>query len=930
MPRLRPLQAMIVVALFLTSATPTPLNTKLLASHDTSHEEKMSEGAPRVSTTSNGTVTGEIDAAMTGTTVRISVRSDGTQGNAQSNYPSISADGRYVAFVSYADNLVDGDTNGVSDIFVRDNQTNQTSRVSVISLGMQANGPSEAPSMSADGRYIAFASSADNLVGGGTNGAWDVFIHDTQTNQTFRVSVASDGAQGNGDSFLPSISADGRYLAFVSRGSNLVSGDTNDLADIFLHDTQTNQTTRVSIASDGTQANHESWTPSVSADGRYVAFQTDADNLVNSDTNAATDIFVRDIQANQTTRISVASDGTQANRASYGAAISANGRYVALVSYADNLVSGDTNGGRDTFRYDTQTNETIRVSVASDGTQANGESFDQPSISADGRYVAFTSIADNLVSGDTNGQWDLFVHDTQTNQNTRASVASDGTQGTIYTVYNPSISANGRYIAFQSDDANLVAGDTNGVYDVFIHDQGPSLDLPFPHSANQNGLSNIWSYFDHEYPIYEAEPNTARGTIVKYTGEKLIELAKCITNKSCYSGHDGYDFSYGINSSTPVLAAGSGEISASDTDTCIGNYVKINHGRFQTVYEHLQNDSFWKRTGRVNVGDRIGTAGNTGSCSTGVHIHFGVYYDQNSDSIFKYPDELVDPYGWKDRCGLSGTDPWTVTFRDVNNAQHTGATSQWLWNFSPPLCAKLQSGSPKILTTNDGVILNIPSDAVNAAAFLSYNIAPDLGATTGSTVATSISNEPITTATGHTFQVTAYYTDSTVLTEFASPITITVPYTDSDLSYGDPLSLDLYQWDETSITWLPLTTTVDIASHQATAIADKTGVFSLRAQALNPAPVLSSVFPISVSNSSSTDIVVAGTGFLPAATLNLDLSGLEVSYVSSTTLTGTIPAHLDPGTYDLILRNPDGQTALLPDATTIKSSIFLPLILHNH
>ena len=417
-----------------------------------------------------------------GTTTRVSVASDGTQGNGDSyGYtanarPSISADGRYVAFSSVATNLVLGDTNDVCDVFVHDRQTGQTTRVSVASDGTQGNGESHSGSsaISADGRYVAFSSVATNLVPDGTNGAKDVFVHDRQTGQTTRVSVASDGTQGNSISFDPSISADGRYVTFVSWASNLISGDTNGCNDIFVHDRQTGQTTRVSVASDGTQGNNVSFYPSISADGRYVAFYSDASNLVPDGTNGAKDVFVHDRQTGQTTRVSVASDGTQGNDNSFDPSISADGRYVAFVSYASNLVSGDTNGGVHVFVHDRQTGQNTRVSVASDGTQGNSVSLD-PSISADGRYVAFSSVATNLVLGDTNDVCDVFVHDRQTGQTTRVSVASDGTQGNGESHSGSSaISADGRYVAFESAADNLVNGDTTGYGDVFVHDRGPA------------------------------------------------------------------------------------------------------------------------------------------------------------------------------------------------------------------------------------------------------------------------------------------------------------------------------------------------------------------------------------------------------------------------------------------------------------------------
>jgi Tol biopolymer transport system component len=242
---------------------------------------------------------------------RVSVDSNGTQGNNGSLDPSISADGRYIAFRSFANNLVSGDTNNTSDIFVYDTVANTTRIVSVDDNGTQGNDDSSRPSISADGRYVAFVSYASNLVSGDTNNASDIFVYDTVANTTRIVSVATDGTQGDRDSLTPSISADGRYVAFGSYASTLVSGDTNNVNDTFVYDTVVNTTRIVSVATDGTQGNKDSGTPSISADGRYVAFVSDASNLVSGDTNNTSDIFVYDTVANTTRIVSVATDGTQ-------------------------------------------------------------------------------------------------------------------------------------------------------------------------------------------------------------------------------------------------------------------------------------------------------------------------------------------------------------------------------------------------------------------------------------------------------------------------------------------------------------------------------------------------------------------------------------------------------------------------------------------
>ena len=398
----------------------------------------------------------------------VSVASDGTQGNGRNTYyPSISADGRLVAFYSDATNLVPGDTNEETDVFVHDWQTGETTRVSVASDGTQGNDFSVFPSISSDGHYVAFYSRATNLVPGDTNGLLDVFVHDRQTGETERVSVASDGTEGTGDTIkYHSISADGLFVAFSSRASDLVPGDTNGEIDVFVHDRQTGETTRVSVASDGTQGDGTSWRPSISSDGHHVAFQSSASNLARGDTNEGFDVFVHDRQTGETTKVSVVSDGTQGDGRSWRPSLSADGHYVAFDSAATNLVPGDTNEGFDVFVHDRQTGETTRVSVASDGTQGNDFSC-VPSIGAEGRYVAFLSSAFNLVVGDSNNIDDIFVHDRETRETVRLSTSSDGTQGNGRSNL-PSISADGRYVAFHSLSSNLVPEDTNGGTDIFV------------------------------------------------------------------------------------------------------------------------------------------------------------------------------------------------------------------------------------------------------------------------------------------------------------------------------------------------------------------------------------------------------------------------------------------------------------------------------
>jgi Tol biopolymer transport system component len=402
---------------------------------------------------------------------RVSVASDGTQGNSESGKttfrPPISADGRFVAFRSVASNLVSGDTNNQSDIFVHDRQTGVTERVSVASDGTQSNGDSGDPSISGDGRYVAFESGASNLVPDDNNAETDIFVHDRQTGVTERVSVASDGTQSNSGSENPSVSGDGRFVAYFSWASNLVPGDTNIWEDVFVHDRQTGVTELVSVAADGTQADNDACVfPSISSDGRYVAF-TSAASLVPGDANHHSDVFVHDRETRMTELVTIASDGTQGNDHSRYSSISGDGRYVAFESAASNLVPGDANGSwSDVFVHDRETGVTERVSVATDGIQFDGRSGN-PTISGDGRFVVYWVDASQLVPDDPPGWNDSFVHDRETGVTERVNVTADGTRGNAGSSF-PSISGNGRFVAFPSEASNLVRGDTNGVSDVFV------------------------------------------------------------------------------------------------------------------------------------------------------------------------------------------------------------------------------------------------------------------------------------------------------------------------------------------------------------------------------------------------------------------------------------------------------------------------------
>jgi Tol biopolymer transport system component len=401
----------------------------------------------------------------------VSVTLDGTPARDWSGEPSVSADGRYVAFTSAAGNLVAGDTNSVKDVFVRDRQAGKTTRVSVDSAGAQGNNYSGAPSISADGRYVAFGSLASNLVAGDTNRYDDVFVHDLQTHVTSRVSVGPLGVQATKDSFNPAISADGRFVAYESYASNLVGNDTNGGFDVFEYDRLVDYTLRVSVDSNNVQGNGWSLSPSISADGRYVAFDSEASNLVAGDTNKFRDVFVHDRYTWQTDRVTVNANGVQADNGSRFATISADGRYVTFESFASNLVAGDTNDESDVFLADRQTRAVTGLNVLPTGEQdrRGGSAINHSRISADGQFVVFHTFQDGLVPNDTNGSWDIFLRDRDTATTTRVSLTNDGAQ-TDNGSDRPAISADGRHVAFASYASNIVPDCPAWTTNVFIRD----------------------------------------------------------------------------------------------------------------------------------------------------------------------------------------------------------------------------------------------------------------------------------------------------------------------------------------------------------------------------------------------------------------------------------------------------------------------------
>ena len=376
------------------------------------------------------------------------------------------ASGSFVLFYSSADNLVAGDTNSSTDIFVENLNTGAVTRVSTNGIGAQADNSSFAPVFSSDGNNVAFYSFADNLVAGDSNGVADVFVKNLLTGAIVRASTDSTGAQSDGGSYGPVFSPDGAKVAFYSDATNLVAGDTNARTDIFIKDLSLGTTTRVSTASDGSQANDSSYGVVFSPDGSKIAFQSVASNLVTGDTNGFTDLFVKDLVSGVVTRVSTAGDGAQGDAGSFAPVFSPDGTKIAFWSDADNLVSGDTNFSSDIFVKNLVTGAITRISTGAAGQEADGGSSG-PAFSPDGTKVAFYSEADNLVSGDTNDSGDVFIKDLSSGAITRVSVGASGGQTDDWS-FGPVFSSDGSKIGFNSNAGNIVSGDTNGTVDVFV------------------------------------------------------------------------------------------------------------------------------------------------------------------------------------------------------------------------------------------------------------------------------------------------------------------------------------------------------------------------------------------------------------------------------------------------------------------------------
>jgi murein DD-endopeptidase MepM/ murein hydrolase activator NlpD len=469
-----------------------------------------------------------------------------------------------------------------------------------------------------------------------------------------------------------------------------------------------------------------------------------------------------------------------------------------------------------------ETGQTTRVSVSTNRNQANDDS-EWASISSYGRYIVFSSNASNLVPGDTNGVWDLFVHDMVSSETFRVSVASTGEQGngSSRQWIRSSISNDGTLIAFESNASNLVSGDTNGFSDVFVHETdmpiGPFLDLPiqytnFPKAANgyygSSSRGRVMSWFDHSATGQSVTIWSGRIS----TGDPQTNVNTCATydRAGCYDGHNGIDFRP-TNSDETVYAAANGMVFGV-VNNCIvgvtkcgnyfGNQVWIDHGNgYTTLYGHLKLVSV---TNGTEITDRmaqpLGIIGSTGN-SIGTHLHFGLYKGQN----------VVDPYGYQEVDYL-----WIHKPYDQQQANSSGGSA----------------------TTPSGISsVTVPAGAVSDPITLElWDIPPVAG--TSATLR----------STGNSFwmRVLEWLTGGSSTSEMASastnsfdlPVTITVKYDPASMPHFDFSLATINQWDDAAQAWISLLTSLDTINKQASAETSQPGYFDLQAPLICPEDTL--------------------------------------------------------------------------------------------
>lgn len=698
--------------------------------------------------------------AAAATNELVSVATDGSQATALCGLPWASADGRWVAFVSTAGNLAPGDTNAKSDIFVRDRLLGVTVRVSVATDGTQADGDSTNPCLSGDGRYVAFESIASNLVADDTNGVQDVFVHDLATGVTERVSVPAGGGEPDRASREARLSGDGRYVVFTSSATNLVPGDVNGRDDVFLYDRLAGALELVSVSTGGAQGNGLSARPFITPDGRFVAFHSDAGNLVAGDTNARRDVFLRDRLLGTTERVSLGAAG-QGNGPSQEPALSADGLLVAFSSTAGNLVTGDTNGQSDVFVRDRLLSTTECASVTSAGALGAGASG-SCSLSADGRYVAFSSLA-VLTAGDTNNTWDIMLRDRLAATTERVSITNLGLQANGASLY-PCLDAAGLTVVFQSGAPNLVEGDANGQYDVFA--RGPLRNSP-PVAGADTATTDELTPVTIAVLANDTDPDLdplAIESITQpvYGTAAVVGSAVVYTPSGSYRGDDR--FTYTVIDGKGGSATGLVTVSV------------IQSNRPPVL---------------LDPGDQ--------SVAEGQLLSFALSASDPDGDTLTYTatglptgaalDPTAGVFAWTPAAGQAGTYPVTFTASDGLLSASASTTITVVYGGNTP--------------AGDGVTTELPAGI--SLTFTEVTAG-------GDTSLTGVSTRPPGRPTGFRFLNT--YFDIVTTAEYTGPVTVTIAY-DPAAARGAEKSLKIFH-ERAGGGWEDVTVSVDTVNHTVT------------------------------------------------------------------------------------------------------------------
>ena len=537
--------------------------------------------------------------AQVGTTKIVSVTSTGAQGFQDSRSASVDESGRYVAFVTYSA-LVPRDSGIQPDVYLRDTILGTTDRVSEGPNNESGNGVSFGAEMAKGGLFVVFYSRSSNLVPNDTNNVNDIFIWDRKNDSMERVSVAENGAEGNGTSYSGSVDRDGTVVAFVSAATNLVDGDNNGVIDVFIADRVANTMDNITLGANGPSRN-----PSISADGRFVAFESEASNLVANDNNDEIDIIMYDRQAGTIKRVSVSSVGVEANDFSSHPEVNGDGRFVVFSSWASNLIAGDGNQDSDIFIHDRLIGTTDLISKNREGIQANGYSI-EPSISTSGRFVAFVSSANNLNSGgDFNGHRDIFVRDQITGAVVIASRTDNGSQANDVS-QEPSLSGDGRFVAFDTYARNFGYGDTSSDLDVYLHQQfdigGP---VSYLHHVGLRVGGNLRSLYESNDDRLVSQPGPVFSTqswplVIVFDAVGSIDTPSTLTFEIESRGSAGTllqrieFFNYVTNSYEEVDSR-----LATTSDSLITISITSNATRFVGPFRGLRARVSYKATGPV-------------------------------------------------------------------------------------------------------------------------------------------------------------------------------------------------------------------------------------------------------------------------------------------------------------------------------------------